>query len=79
MLPTNLFNISTKQVQKIDQAHCSNQIRIITDPNSHSNTTSSDHLHIIFEPKKMMQIFAIPNQKSSSHDLSEVSSIQRAR
>ena len=34
MLTTNLFNISTKQVQKIDQAHCSNQIRIMTDPNS---------------------------------------------
>ena len=36
MLTTNLFKISTKQVQKIDQAHCSNQIRIMTDPNSQS-------------------------------------------
>ena len=36
MLTTNLFNISTKQVQKIDQAHCSNQIRIMADPNSQS-------------------------------------------
>ena len=36
MLTTNLFNISTKQVQKIDQAHCSNQIRIMPDPNSQS-------------------------------------------
>ena len=36
MLTTNFFNISTKQVQKIDQAHCSNQIRIMTDPNSQS-------------------------------------------
>ena len=36
MLTTNLFNISTKQVQKIDQAHCSIQIRRMTDPNSQS-------------------------------------------
>ena len=36
MLTTNLFNSSTKQAQKIDQAHCSNQIRIMTDSNSQS-------------------------------------------
>ena len=36
MLTTNLFNISTKQVQKIDQAQCSNQIRITADPKSQS-------------------------------------------
>ena len=36
MLTTNLFKISTKQVQKINQAHCSNQIRIMPDPNFQS-------------------------------------------
>ena len=30
---------------------------------SHSNTTSSDHLHMIFEPKKMMQIFCHTKSK----------------
>ena len=31
-----LFNISTKQVQNIDQAHCSNQIWLMTDLKSQS-------------------------------------------
>ena len=30
---------------------------------SHSNTTSSDHLHMIFEPKKMMQFFCHTKSK----------------
>ena len=56
MLTTNLFNISTKQVQKIDQAHCSIQIRITTDPNSqsfqhllHNKPAKVDHNLISFQ------------------------------
>ena len=56
MLTTNLFNISEKQVQKIDQAHCSNQIRIMTDPNSqsfqhllHNKPAKVDHNLISFQ------------------------------
>ena len=56
MLTTNLFNISTIQVQKIDQAHCSNQIRIMTDPNSqsfqhllHNKPAKVDHNLISFQ------------------------------
>ena len=56
MLTTNLLNISTKQVQKIDQAHCSKQIRIMTDPNSqsfqhllHNNPAKVDHNLISFQ------------------------------
>ena len=56
MLTTILFNISTKQVQKIDQAHCSNQIRIMTDPNFqnfqhllHNKPAKVDHNLISFQ------------------------------
>ena len=56
MLTTNLFKISTKQVQKKDQAHCSNQIRIMTDPNSqsfqqllHNKPAKVDHNLISFQ------------------------------
>ena len=56
MLTTILVNISTKQVQKIDQAHCSNQIRIMTDPNFqtfqhllHTKPAKVDHNLISFQ------------------------------
>ena len=56
MLTTNLLNVSTKQAQKIDQAHCSNQIRIMTDPNSqsfqhllHNKPAKVDHNVISFQ------------------------------
>ena len=56
MLTTNLFNISTKQVQKIDQAPCSYQIRIMTDPDSqsfqhllHNKPAKVDHNLISFQ------------------------------
>ena len=56
MLTTILLNISTKQVQKIDQAHCSNQIRIMTDPNFqnfqhllHNKPAKVDHNLISFQ------------------------------
>ena len=56
MLTTNLFNISTKQVQNIDQAHCSNQIRIMTDPKFqnfqhllHNKPAKLDHNLISFQ------------------------------
>ena len=56
MLTTNLFKISTKQVQKRDQAHCSNQMRIMTDPNSqslqhllHNKPAEVDHNLITFQ------------------------------
>ena len=59
MLTTNLFNISTKQVQKIEQAfllHCSNQIRIMTVPNFqsfqhllHNKAAKVDHNLISFQ------------------------------
>ena len=56
MLTTILINISTKQVQKIDQAHCSNQIRIMTDPNFqnfqhllHNKPAKIDHNLISFQ------------------------------
>ena len=56
MLTSILFNISTKQVQKIDQAHCSNQIRMMTDPNFqnfqhllHNKPAKVDHNLISFQ------------------------------
>ena len=56
MLTTNLLNISTKQAQKIDQAHCSNQIRVMTDPHSqsfqhllHNKPAKVDHSLISFQ------------------------------
>ena len=55
MLTTNLFKFQQKS-SKIDQAHCSNQIRIMTDPNSqsfqrliHNKPAKVDHNLISFQ------------------------------
>ena len=56
MLTTIFFNISTKQVQKLDQAHCSNQIPIMIDPKFqnfqhllHNKPAKVDHNLISFQ------------------------------
>ena len=56
MLTTNLFKISTNKFKKTDQAHCSNQIRIMTDPNPqsfqhllHNKPAKVDHNLISFQ------------------------------
>ena len=55
MFSTNLFNFN-KTSSKIDQAHCSNHIRIMTDPNSqsfqhllHNKPAKVDHNLISFQ------------------------------
>ena len=55
MLTTNLFKFHQNH-SKIDQAHCSNQIRIMTDPNSqsfqhllHNKPAKVDHNLISFQ------------------------------
>ena len=55
MLTTNLFKFQQNKF-KIDQAHCSNHIRIMTDPNSqrfqhllHNKPAKVDHNLISFQ------------------------------